>query len=266
MERRSLTALTLPDNAASVGKLGLTAVTLYAGAWGVYYLVRIRPGRFIRTVKLMRFCLFPLSLHQTTDLLRRRELRLRRARFPLAAQRTVLGSSKAPHTAGPPSATEQAHIRARWGTLRIWGRYCNVTPEWREQGAWEWAAWKLFYSLLIRPRLWWDGGVAVDMRTAEGRRRLEELLPVRKLDGRILWGGSAFSGGEKRPEEAASKAEVVPDLIASWALVDKPLSGAENAESSRVQPAKETTPPSLRPAVLDSSIPAAPAECVTYTW
>lgn len=131
------------------------ALGLWAGAWCAYYAVQ--------------------------ETVRHAALRQRRARFPLRPP--------APHGAwdGRADAAERTAIVARFGALRFFGRFLNVTPEWREQGLWEWLYWKLVHSVLLTPRIGWDGGVRRDMATAEGRRRFDELLPVHALDHARLW-------------------------------------------------------------------------------
>ncbi|PWZ03476.1 Metallo-hydrolase/oxidoreductase [Testicularia cyperi] len=87
---------------------------------------------------------------------------------------------------GGASDVELAAIHRRFSSLKILGRYANVVPEWREQGAWEWVFWKCFYSLFYQPRIWWDGGLARDLRSAEGRAKVEALLPVEAVDWALL--------------------------------------------------------------------------------
>ena len=79
-------------------------------------------------------------------------------------------------------------MKGKFSSLRFGWRYLNVTPEWREQGLWEWMWWKLVHSVFWKPRLFWDGGVSRDVRTHEGAERLEKLLPVHTVDMERLWG------------------------------------------------------------------------------
>lgn len=82
---------------------------------------------------------------------------------------------------GGATDTEISRIHKRFSSLKVLGRYANVVPEWREQGAWEWVAWKLFYGVFYKPRIWWDGGFKADQKTHEGRQKIEMLLPVEKI-------------------------------------------------------------------------------------
>lgn len=115
-------------------------------------------------------------------------LRRRRARHPLPAP------SPDGDWHGPADEPERRAIVAHFGALKFLGRYLNVTPEWREQGMWEWAYWKLVHSL-VTLRVGWDGGLARDRRTAHGCERLEQLLPVHALDHEHLWDPATASRG-----------------------------------------------------------------------
>lgn len=44
----------------------------------------------------------------------------------------------------------------RFSSLKFAGRYWNPYVEWREQGAWEWALWKIIIST-ITLKLFYDG-------------------------------------------------------------------------------------------------------------
>ncbi|KAL7408976.1 beta-lactamase superfamily domain-containing protein [Mrakia frigida] len=46
------------------------------------------------------------------------------------------------------SEEDKELLKERWASLKIAGRYVNPFFEWREQGAWEWAFWKLVQSPL----------------------------------------------------------------------------------------------------------------------
>lgn len=139
----------------------LTAASVYLSAWGLYYLA--------------------------SETIRAHVLRRRRRRYALPP--APAGEASDPGTApGTATAEEAEAIRKRFGSLRVLGRWANVVPEWREQGAWEWAVWKGVYSLLYRrPRIWWDGGFSRDLKTTAGRERIERLVPVHKVDHAALW-------------------------------------------------------------------------------
>ncbi|SNX87426.1 related to FMP30 - mitochondrial inner membrane protein with a role in maintaining mitochondrial morphology [Melanopsichium pennsylvanicum] len=82
---------------------------------------------------------------------------------------------------GGATDTEVTRIHRRFSSLKVLGRYANVVPEWREQGAWEWLYWKLFYAVFYKPRIWWDGGFKAESKTEEGRKKIEILLPVERI-------------------------------------------------------------------------------------
>lgn len=130
----------------------------WAGAWGVYYLLQEARRCFA--------------------------LRLRQRKHPLPAR----GTRSDAEWLGCASEAERTNIRSRFATLRFCGRYLNVTPEWREQGVWEWMWWKVVHSAIYHGRFGWDGGVSRDLATKEGRARIEALLPVVPLDTHRLWG------------------------------------------------------------------------------
>lgn len=100
--------------------------------------------------------------------------------------------TRGPSWYGGATDTEVSRIHHRFASLKVLGRYANVVPEWREQGAWEWAFWKLLYSVFYKPRIWWDGGLKADQKTDEGRKKIEMLLPVE----RINW-DQLFTSAEK---------------------------------------------------------------------
>lgn len=134
------------------------ALGAWAGAWGVFY------------------------LFQETH--RHLALRARQRKHPLQLR----GDEKDAAWFGCASEKERADIMSRFAPLRFCGRYLNVTPEWREQGMWEWTWWKVVHTALYHGRFGWDGGFAQDEKTEEGRKKIEALLPVQQLDTARLWG------------------------------------------------------------------------------
>lgn len=116
-------------------------------------------------------------------------------------------ATRGPSWYGGATDTEVTRIHNRFSSLKVLGRYANVVPEWREQGAWEWIYWKLFYSVFYKPRIWWDGGFAADAKTTEGRQKLEMLLPVERMKWEQLFTPALTSSTDK----AAPSAPAVSD-------------------------------------------------------
>ncbi|SJX65777.1 related to FMP30-mitochondrial inner membrane protein with a role in maintaining mitochondrial morphology [Sporisorium reilianum f. sp. reilianum] len=112
--------------------------------------------------------------------------------------------TRSPSWYGGATETEVTRIHKRFSSLKVLGRYANVVPEWREQGAWEWVAWKLFYSVFYKPRIWWDGGLKADEKTQEGRQKIEMLLPVERIQWDKLFAPSTASMGSATPVVRAS--------------------------------------------------------------
>ncbi|GAC97896.1 Zn2+ dependent hydrolase [Pseudozyma hubeiensis SY62] len=98
--------------------------------------------------------------------------------------------TRGPSWYGGATDSEVSRIHRRFSSLKVLGRYANVVPEWREQGVWEWAAWKLCYSLFYKPRIWWDGGFKADQKTHEGRQKIDMLLPVERIKWDQLFASS----------------------------------------------------------------------------
>lgn len=169
------------------------ALGVWAGTWGVYYLLQ--------------------------ETRRYWALRARQRKHPL---RIRDGESDA-EWFGQADDAERGRITSRFATLRFCGRYLNVTPEWREQGLWEWMWWKVVHTTFFHGRFGWDGGFSRDEKTEEGRKRIESLLPVEPLDTQRLWGtGSepaAPSSGISYTwcvgeTDAQDRAEYLPDSAA----------------------------------------------------
>ncbi|CAD6572998.1 MAG: hypothetical protein TREMPRED_000708 [Tremellales sp. Tagirdzhanova-0007] len=79
----------------------------------------------------------------------------------------------------PASEEEKAAIKKRFASLKFAGRYWNPYVEWREQGAWEWAFWKIIVSTLTL-KLFYNGGVPLDRPIAD--------LPLEPPDLQLLFG------------------------------------------------------------------------------
>ena len=135
---------------------------IWASGWGVFYV--------------------------SQEIMRYRELGRRKQRYRQRRRPAVLNAELAAQWYGQAGPEERAAVKGKFSSLRFGWRYLNVTPEWREQGLWEWMWWKLVHSVFWKPRLFWDGGVSRDVRTHEGAERLEKLLPVHTVVMERLWG------------------------------------------------------------------------------
>lgn len=134
------------------------AVSVWAGAWCVYYAVQ--------------------------ELKRGMVLYKRRRRFPLVQRRQGVPDAE---WFGKATQRERANIRSRFRPVTFCGRYLNVTPEWREQGVWEWLWWKLVHSTIWQRGFGLDGGFSEDVRRPGGMAYIDEVLPVQPLDTRRFW-------------------------------------------------------------------------------
>lgn len=120
----------------------------------------------------------------------------------------VISPTRGPSWYGGATDTEVLRIHRRFSSFKVLGRYANVVPEWREQGAWEWVAWKLCYSLFYKPRIWWDGGFKADQKTQEGRQKVEMLLPVEKINWNALFAPSTTSSASSTEPEGSTAVAV----------------------------------------------------------
>lgn len=168
---------------ARPGRALSTAVLLWVGAWGLYY-----------TLQEVKRC-YVLAVRRRKHPLRRRQ-----------------GSDA--DWFGHADTQEREHIVKRFRSLTFCGRYLNVTPEWREQGMWEWAWWKCVHSVFFNWRFGWDGGIARTIRERGGREYLEALLPVRPLDSERLWGTSRDT--EAVPAAPATGVSVTWYVVRRW--------------------------------------------------
>ncbi|GAC75372.1 predicted Zn-dependent hydrolase [Moesziomyces antarcticus T-34] len=115
-------------------------------------------------------------------------------------------TARGPSWYGGATDSEITRIHHRFSSLKVLGRYANVVPEWREQGAWEWAFWKLLYSVFYKPRIWWDGGFKADNKSDEGRQKIEMLLPVERIKWAELFASAADASKASTAEVAAAPA------------------------------------------------------------
>lgn len=154
---------------------------------------------------LSTFSLGWLAYYAAQDTIRRSVIRSRSIKFPLPVRTVGLlphiskkggqeTNSVSSYTStsdwhGKAQSAELKSIKGRFAPLKVLGRYVNPFPEWRETGVWELLYWKLIYSMFQKPRrLAWEGGIAADLSTEEGKQKVESLLPVQSLNRDALWG------------------------------------------------------------------------------
>ncbi|WVQ71254.1 hypothetical protein IAR50_000779 [Cryptococcus sp. DSM 104548] len=135
-----------------------------------------------------------LGYYAYTDTLRRHHIRDRNAK--LANTLSTLPSSSTdkqlpgPDYTQPATEVEKEALKERYGSLKFAGRYWNPYVEWREQGAWEWAVWKGFLSV-ITLKLFYDGGVPPDRPIPD--------LPVERPDFDLLYPTDTASKPKRQP-------------------------------------------------------------------
>ncbi|ORY33016.1 beta-lactamase superfamily domain-domain-containing protein [Naematelia encephala] len=86
----------------------------------------------------------------------------------------------------PATELEKEALKKRFASLRFAGRYWNPYVEWREQGAWEWAVWKIVLSTMSL-KLFYNGGVPTERPIPD--------LPIERPDFELLFG--AKQGAQK---------------------------------------------------------------------
>ncbi|KAK4689377.1 N-acyl-phosphatidylethanolamine-hydrolyzing phospholipase D, partial [Tremellales sp. Uapishka_1] len=115
----------------------------------------------------------------------------------------------------PATQEERDAIKKRFSSLYFAGRYWNPYVEWREQGAWEWAFWKLIVST-ITLKIFYDGGVPPERPIPD--------LPSERPDFSLLYGKSKSSDSYKTPTSGPVRrttiggedVEVTDKLTLTW--------------------------------------------------
>ncbi|KAN0063745.1 hypothetical protein ACQY0O_003795 [Thecaphora frezii] len=241
--------------------VALTAGAIYVSAWGIYYIAQETIRKSIlrkrkRSYPLQAPLLPPHALAAGARVAERVGVLAKAASSP-ASSSSSSTSPASPAPSSPSDELQQARhklpaellspspqhrpdnwygnasehevykIHRRFASLKVLGRWANVVPEWREQGAWEWFFWKGLYSLFYKPRIWWDGGLKRDLKTPEGRQKVERLLPVQHIDTLRLWGTangdaaddsgkSTYKGKAKLVESPEAAAAVEEGITFTW--------------------------------------------------
>ncbi|KAK8865860.1 hypothetical protein IAR55_001008 [Kwoniella newhampshirensis] len=130
-----------------------------------------------------------LGYYAYTDTLRRSHIRERNR--TMADTVSVLPGG-GPDYAQPATEVEKEALKKRYASLRYAGRYWNPYVEWREQGAWEWAFWKIVVSTLTL-KLFYDGGVPPDRPIPD--------LPIERPDFQLLFPSADPSPSSTSPDK-----------------------------------------------------------------
>ncbi|ORX39258.1 beta-lactamase superfamily domain-domain-containing protein [Kockovaella imperatae] len=150
-----------------------------------------------------------LGYYAYTDTLRRAHIRRRQREF----NETIAGlpNGEIDYTK-PATDIEKDALRKRFASLKFAGRYWNPYVEWREQGAWEWAFWKVILST-VTLKLFYNGGVPDERPIPD--------LPIERPDFAHLFGVSSgrstpLSREEKGLGMTKSKVDLTDDLTITW--------------------------------------------------
>lgn len=201
----------------SVGLLGLKRAAIilpvaYTGAWLGYYAY--------------------------TDTLRRSHIRARNKELQESISNLVPGG-EIDYTK-PATQVEKDAIKKRFASLKFAGRYWNPYVEWREQGAWEWALWKIIVST-VTLKLFYDGGVPPERPIPD--------LPSERPNFPLLFGKSATSPTDK----TSASPDITDKMTLTWlgqstsyVTMDKLAILTDPALSDRTLPSR-VAPQRLRP-------------------
>lgn len=137
-----------------------------------------------------------LVYYAYTDTIRRSHIRERIN----ILQRSLDGIPGGYDPSKPATEEEKDALRKRFASLRYAGRFWNPYVEWREQGAWEWALWKIVLSTLTL-KMFYNGGVPPERPIPD--------LPIERPDFSLLFPSSgpqtAESSGLSTPLSSAEK-------------------------------------------------------------
>ncbi|OCF42487.1 hypothetical protein I317_03732 [Kwoniella heveanensis CBS 569] len=152
-----------------------------------------------------------IGYYAYTDTLRRSHIRERNKEL----SKTLMGlPGEGPDFTQPASDIEREALKKRYSSLRFAGRYWNPYVEWREQGAWEWALWKIVLST-ITLKLFYNGGVPPERPIPD--------LPIEEPDFDLLYPSS--------PSAPATESNG-KSPISSPDSPREPFSGGANVEAT----------------------------------
>ncbi|RSH95091.1 hypothetical protein EHS25_000177 [Saitozyma podzolica] len=132
-----------------------------------------------------------LAYYAYTDTLRRSHIRERNK---------LLAATVGEHVdySKPATETEKEALKRRFASLKFAGRYWNPYVEWREQGAWEWALWKMVIST-VTLKIFHYGGVPPERPIPD--------LPIERPNFSLLFGpGVSGASGTSTPISASQAA------------------------------------------------------------
>ncbi|KAK1922686.1 beta-lactamase superfamily domain-containing protein [Papiliotrema laurentii] len=134
-----------------------------------------------------------LGYYAYTDTVRRSHIRKRNQELQ-ETLKELHGDPNIDYTT-PACEKEKEAIKKRFSSLRFAGRYWNPYVEWREQGAWEWALWKIIIST-VTLKLFYDGGVPAERPIPD--------LPIDRPDFDLLYGESSNATTESNSAHSHS--------------------------------------------------------------
>ncbi|GFZ47199.1 hypothetical protein JCM24511_04942 [Saitozyma sp. JCM 24511] len=132
-----------------------------------------------------------LAYYAYTDTLRRSHIRERNK---------LLAATVGDHVdySKPATEAEKEALKRRFASLKFAGRYWNPYVEWREQGAWEWALWKMIFSTCTL-KIFHNGGVPPERPIPD--------LPIERPNFSLLFGpGVPGASGTSTPTTSSQAA------------------------------------------------------------
>ncbi|WWC66451.1 uncharacterized protein I206_100353 [Kwoniella pini CBS 10737] len=134
-----------------------------------------------------------LGYYAYTDTLRRSHIRDRNREL----SNTLMGlPGDGPDFSKPAEEIEREALKKRYSSLNFAGRYWNPYVEWREQGAWEWALWKIIIST-ITLKLFYNGGVPPERPIPD--------LPLERPDFSLLFPSTSIKTPSTSPSPTTTR-------------------------------------------------------------